>query len=131
MSTNAIERLDVDARVRKRAEWEAFDFTILEDGSVEVRNESYPDEEVAEHTYTVELEDGEPVACDCPYAEHHDGDCKHAAAVGLRRRLIGAVHFEEERSDAPAEDGCPHGEPHCDGPESEGLPCYRCFKEGR
>lgn len=34
MSKSAIQRLDVDATVRKRAEWDAFEFTLPGNGRV-------------------------------------------------------------------------------------------------
>jgi len=47
---SALGELDCTDRVRKRAQRDAFAFTLLGEGQVEVRNESYPDEEVYEHT---------------------------------------------------------------------------------
>lgn len=141
MSKSAIDRLEVDAQVQKRAQWEAFEFTLLGEGQVEVANHSYPDEEVWEHTYIVEVEGGYPVNCSCPYAEYHDGDCKHMAAVGIREPLIEAATASEDRRLAAdggtitsaavsnkEPDTCPNGDPRCGGPDGEDLPCFDCYR---
>lgn len=39
--SEVIELLDVDAKIEKRASWEAFEFTLLGDGDVEVMNGSH------------------------------------------------------------------------------------------
>jgi len=119
MSKSATNRLECDEQVRKRAQWEAFAFTLLGEGRVEVRNESYPDEGADDHTYVVEVEDGEPTSCSCPYAEYHDGLCKHQVAVGIRAPVIESVR----------DGACPNGDPQCGGPEADELPCFECYKQ--
>jgi len=97
-----------------------------------------------------------PAECDCPADLHREPDCKHKAAlatVGGPTVLNAAVEFEKpagdtargfsspptasENTETMAEklkpDGgepkaCSNGNPHCDGPNSEGLPCFACFE---
>jgi hypothetical protein len=80
--------LDFPQRVRKRAEYEAFTFSLIPDG-VLVRNESYADP--ASHEYVVQVTDGIPVACDCPADANFAGACKHRVAVAMRRPILDAV----------------------------------------
>lgn len=49
----AADLLDVNATTAKRAQWEAFEFTIIGEGDIEVVNGSH--EEPEEHTYTVHV----------------------------------------------------------------------------
>jgi hypothetical protein len=44
-----------------------------------VQNNSH--EDPSEHTYQLFLQDGEPVHCECPSWEYHEGECKHMQAV--------------------------------------------------
>lgn len=44
-----------------------------------VANNSHDDP--SEHTYQVFLAEGEPVHCECPSWEYHEGECKHMQAV--------------------------------------------------
>ena len=74
--------LDFSPRVRKRAEYEAFTFSLVPNG-VLVRNESYADP--ANHEYAVQVTDGVPVACDCPADANFAEACKHRVAVAMRR----------------------------------------------
>lgn len=88
MRANALAALEADAdgidsKTIKRAEWERFAFEIQASGLVRVRNESYlhPDE----HEYVVTVENGVPVACECPADTYHAGPCKHRVAVAIRK----------------------------------------------
>ena len=68
-----LERLEFTTRVAKRAQYEAFEFTITEVG-VRVRNCSH--EEPAEHEYVVSVADGLPTACECPAHDWIGGACR-------------------------------------------------------
>lgn len=83
-----LEQLDFPTRVAKRAQYEAFEFT-LSDGDVVVRNGSHPDP--SDHEYRVIVDDGLPTNCECPADEHYEGACKHRVAVAIRRPLLNAV----------------------------------------
>lgn len=71
-------------RVLKRAQYEQFEFSLLEE-DVLVRNESHADP--AAHEYRVTLENGEPVSCECPADDHYEGPCKHRTAVAIRSQI--------------------------------------------
>jgi hypothetical protein len=104
MNKSISGQLECDDRVLSRAEWEAFDYTLLGEGQVEVANNSYADDEVWDHTYIVEVEDGECIRCSCPYADYHDGLCKHQVSIILRKPVLeAATESEEKRLDTSAE----------------------------
>lgn len=143
MCQNALARLDVNAQTAKRAQWEAFEFRLTA-GSVEVRNESHPAGEVADHTYSVEVEDGVPVACDCPADEYQSGACKHRVAVAIREPLLDAA--SEARTPASASEDVPADvatdggraveqgaayTKHVESPEQGGQEYARCTGCGR
>lgn len=131
-----VELLDADATIEKRASWEAFEFTLLDSGEVEVVNSSH--EEPAEHTYTVSVEGGIPFNCTCPAWEYQDGSCKHMVAVAIREPLLEAVSAEQtlkadggvtvEAGEADHSDERPDD---CDcSPLFEELPCWPCYRDG-
>nr|WP_256392849.1 SWIM zinc finger family protein [Natronoarchaeum rubrum] len=68
----------------KRAQYEAFEFTIDGDG-VLVRNTSHANPD--EHEYVVSIENGLPTECECPANASYDGACKHRVAVAIRRPI--------------------------------------------
>ena len=134
-SAEVLEVLDADAAVEKRASWEAFEFTLLEGGKVEVVNGSH--DKPSEHTYTVQVEGGIPFDCNCPAFEYQEGACKHMVAVAIREPLLEAVNAEptvkadggvtvgaeSEHSDERPDD--------CDcSPFFEELPCWPCCRDG-
>ncbi|MFB6177036.1 MAG: SWIM zinc finger family protein [Halobaculum sp.] len=80
-------------RVAKRAQYEAFEFTLV-DGDVRVRNGSHANP--SEHEYLVTVEDGLPAACECPADDAYEGACKHRVAVAIRRPLLDAVSANEQ-----------------------------------
>lgn len=83
-------------RVLKRAQYEAFTFSIGDDGVI-VRNESHaaPDD----HEYHVTVDHGIPVACDCAADEHYEWACKHRAAVAIREPVIAAMTYRQAAAD--------------------------------
>ncbi|WP_152041159.1 SWIM zinc finger family protein [Salinigranum salinum] len=83
-----LSHLEFTSRIRKRAQYEAFEFSLVPEGLL-VRNESYADPE--NHEYRVTVEDGVPVACTCPADARFEGACKHRVAVAIRRPLLEIV----------------------------------------
>ncbi|WP_436926209.1 SWIM zinc finger family protein [Halosimplex amylolyticum] len=83
-----LQQLEFPTRVAKRAQYEAFEFTLSSDGVV-VRNGSHANPD--EHEYLVTVEDGVPATCECPADEQYEGACKHRVAVAIRRPLLDAV----------------------------------------
>lgn len=157
---NAIGCLSFDVRTAKRATFEAFEFTVVGSSQVEVKNASYGTEK-DDHAYRVEVEERDglavPTECECPADVHRGPDCKHKvalASVGGKTVLNAAVAFEEsepassdrtpvtsavnlpadggsEALDSGEEDTCPNGDPRCEGPGGDELPCFPCYyREG-
>ena len=134
--SDVVELLDADAKIAKRASWEAFEFTLIGGGDVEVVNTSH--EEPSEHSYTVHVEGGIPSDCTCPAFEYQNGPCKHQVAVAIREPVLeaataeptlkadGGVTVEGIESDHSEErpDDC-----DCS-PLFEELPCWPCYRDG-
>jgi len=60
MAITLLDSLEPTNRVLKRAQYEAFEFSLL-DGDIRVRNESH--QNPADHEYRVTVVDGVPAAC--------------------------------------------------------------------
>jgi hypothetical protein len=134
--SEVLDLLDADATVEKRASWEAFEFTLLEGGDVEVVNTSH--EKPEDHTDTVHVEGGIPSDCTCPAFEYQTGPCKHMVAIAIREPVLeaasaeptvkadGGVTVEKEEADHSNErpDDC-----DCS-PLFEDLPCWPCYRDG-
>ena len=139
MPTNPLEQLAVTRRTVKRAQYEAFEFSLTPNG-VQVRNASHANPE--DHEYVVEIDDSVPTACTCPADENYSTACKHRIAVAIRRPILDAathqqivadggrvqsklgdrVHTADESSD----------ERECDCADLSGdFPCWECFRSGR
>ena len=131
--SDVLEVLDADATIEKRASWEAFEFTLVDSGEVEVVNTSH--EEPAEHTYTVSVEGGIPAYCTCPAFEYQDGSCKHMVAVAIRTPVLeaasegptlkadgGVVEAETDSDKRPDDCEC--------SPYFDELPCWPCYYNG-
>ncbi|WP_132061009.1 SWIM zinc finger family protein [Halorussus amylolyticus] len=88
MNRPALARLETTSRVRKRAQYEAFEFE-LQDDDVRVRNRSHANPE--DHEYIVRIEDDLPTACTCPADVKYSGACKHRVAVAIRQPILDAV----------------------------------------
>lgn len=135
--------------VEKRARWESFSFVIPCKGKVNVANHSHGENEVAEHTYTVTVEDGEATDCTCPAAEYHGFPCKHALAVEQNEAVLMAasgrvatdggqvldddvIDLAEEYGCAPVDEDLPAITEHVE-PEAQGgatyIRCERCETE--
>jgi hypothetical protein len=98
-----LDRLAVSTRPLKRAQYEAFDFWVTDEGVV-VRNGSHANPD--EHVYTVTVADGVPTACTCPADEHGDDACKHRLAVAIREPVLDAatVRTDTEQCDGELDD---------------------------
>jgi hypothetical protein len=96
-----LDQLEYSRRVLKRAQYEAFEFSLIE-GDVRVRNASHADP--AAHEYRVRIDDEHPVACTCPFDTRADTACKHRVAVAIRPKLLDAaamVHTLTEARSRP------------------------------
>ncbi len=135
--SEVVDVLSPDAETAKRAEWEAFEFTLLGDGEIEVVNTSH--EEPEEHTYTVHVEGGIPSDCTCPAFEYREGSCKHQVAVAIREPVLeaataeptmkadgGLVEAEESDHSDERPDDCDCGEWN----QGLGLSCWPCYRDG-
>ena len=139
-TTHPLAQLEFSSRVRKRAQYEAFEFSLVP-GGVQVRNGSYADPE--NHEYVVTVRGGVPVACTCPADTRFDGACKHRVAVAIRRPIL-AVTMQAQAvtdggrttSSARAPDPSRHERSsdiettadHCDACAAlDALPCWDCF----
>lgn len=145
MNTPALARLETTSRVRKRAQYEAFEFTVHDDG-VTVRNGSYADPE--NHEYLVTVTDGLPTECECPANAKWDGACKHRVAVAIRRPILDAVTLQQNQkgesnlltdggpqTKAPVTDEQTESESdedECGCADLSGdFPCWECYRAGR
>ena len=134
--SEVLDVLDADATVEKRASWEAFEFSLLEGGKIEVVNGSHDEPE--EHTYTVQVEGGIPFDCTCPAFEYQEGPCKHMIAVAIREPLLEAASAEPTmKADGGVTveaDGIDHSDERPDDcdciPTMEDLPCWPCYRDG-
>ena len=152
-----LSELDAPSRVIKRAQYEAFEFTIEDDG-VRVRNGSHANPE--DHEYLVTVEGNTPATCECPADANYEGACKHRVAVAIRRPILDAAINRQLAADggkpiatsetSPAkqesltsvsdhqsteahevdEDTTPEHECVCGG-LPDGLPCWECVRTGR
>jgi len=132
-----LEQLEFPTRVAKRAQYEAFEFTLT-DGGVVVRNGSHPDP--SEHEYRVDVDEGLPTTCECPADDQYEGACKHRVAVAIRRPLLDAVAATNRplAADGGSVDSSPTGSARSDdrshtddevGPPVEASDCTDCFDE--
>ena len=138
MSRNALSRLEFGDKTRKRALWEAFEYSVPAAGVVVVRNESYAEPD--EHTHSVNVEAGVPVGCSCNADEYQPGACKHRVAVAITAPVLEAASASSSESGADGDgkramadggqvlEAKPQGSseetthaPGCDNPECEGY----------
>lgn len=134
-----LEVLEFPRRVAKRAQYEAFEFTITASG-VRVRNCSHADPD--NHEYIVTVDDGLPVACDCPADHKYEGACKHRVAVAIRRPVLDAASQHRlqltvcdggstttQRSD-PKNQARTSASEACEDCLDE-FPCWDCYRAGK
>lgn len=144
----AVEYLSFGAKTAKRVTWEAWEFTVVGPHLVEVTNASYGFEK-DDHSYTVGVKERDglaiPAECNCPADIHREEyDCKHKvalSAIGGKTILNAAVAFSPHstpqgetetvagklKADGGKSNTCPHGDPDCDGPGGDRLPCFECY----
>ena len=118
---------DADPKTVKRAQWESFSFELEAPGLIRVINGSHENPE--EHSYRVNVENGEPVACECKSFQYNDGPCKHAVAVAIREPVLQAAQSVPVTDGGEVTDTCQNGEEGCQGPHGDKLPCFECYQE--
>jgi hypothetical protein len=138
-----LDALDVTTRVVKRAQYEAFEFTVL-GRDIQVRNCSHANP--ADHEYLVTVRDGLPVACSCPADARFEGACKHRVAVAIRQPVLDAAtagrhqtrvtdggsqatpkpeHANDGTTDSPLESFVSADCSDC----TPSFPCWSCYLE--
>lgn len=146
-----VEQLSFDAKTAKRMAWSEWEFTVVGPFEIEVCNASYGYLKDG-HTYRLMVDQhGFPASCDClgfQYYYSSQNKCgKHmlaVAAIGGPTLLDAAATFrphsmtsdmtetenmaEKLKPDGGEPNSCPNGNPHCEGPESDNLPCFSCFE---
>lgn len=88
---------------------ETFAFAPIEDsGRVNISNLSYGEDETAEHTYTVTVDDRghATTGCTCPAEKYNPGPCKHREAVEETPAVLAAAapDVREAAGDTLADD---------------------------
>ena len=81
---------------------ETFAFAPIADaGRVNIANLSYGEEEAAEHTYTVSVDDRghATTSCTCPPDTYYSGKCKHREAVEENREVLAAAAPDVREAD--------------------------------
>lgn len=136
--TTPLSQLQVTTRTIKRAQYEAFEFSLVPNG-VCVRNTSHANPE--NHEYTVRVHDGLPTACTCPADTNYPSACKHRIAVAIRRPLLNALAQQQLLTDGGPQLSTPDEaqtvdeskpEEECDCADLSGdLPCWECFRKQR
>jgi len=133
-----LNHLEFTSRVAKRAQYEAFEFTLVADG-VQVRNGSH--EHPSEHEYLVNMDDGIPASCTCPADEHYEGACKHRVAVAIRRPLVDAILGRTDSKPVVPDGGRLEVQPDSTVTEPvpgeecdeclDDFPCWDCVRTGK
>jgi len=94
-----LAQLEYTTYVLRRAQYEAFAFSLTDEGIL-VRNESHANP--GEHEYHVTVDDGLPVSCQCPADERFDHACKHRVAIAIRPTILEtATAVERWERDCP------------------------------
>ena len=136
MTQSLLERLSPTNRVLKRAQYEAFAFSLY-DGDVLVRNESHL--QPGDHEYRVTIVDGIPESCECPADKRFDGPCKHRTAIAIQPTILDVATQMQLVADGgvtikkaplgPEEDTSIQ---ECDCQYlTDDFPCWECVKTGR
>jgi len=120
--------------VAKRAQYEAFEFTIVPEG-VRVRNGSHANPE--EHEYLVTVSQDIPQTCTCPANARFDGACKHRVGVAIRKPILDAANrqvaadggVETSAGLASQQQGQQEEEDNCEECLEE-FPCWECVRTG-
>jgi len=144
MTSHPLDELSVSNRVLKRAQYEAFEFELL-DSDVRVRNASHA--VPTDHEYVVTIEDELPVECTCPADANYENACKHRVAVALRRPIIDFANDVQLLADGgarPQRDESGRADTQLadqDDPDEsddcecallpDEFPCWECVRTGR
>ena len=130
-----LQELEFSSRVAKRAQYEAFEFTLTNRG-VMVRNGSHANP--SEHEYVVRVVDGVPTDCECPANHSYEGACKHRVAVAIRTPVLNAAREHGERALADGgvvgAGGSGQGEEEVDSECEDCIgdfPCWECYRTGK
>lgn len=126
--------LEFTTRTAKRAQYEAFEFTVTADG-VQVRNTSYANPSA--HEYLVTVRNGIPTRCECPADAKYEGACKHRVAVAIRTPLLDAVTqrlatdggVQTDQNTSRRDDGERPDDCLC--VADSDFPCWECYRRGR
>ena len=109
------------SRRAKRAQWEAFEFSVCDNGIVNVCNNSHGADATG-HTYSVDvIGDRVDNICSCPSAKYQEGRCKHEIAVRGNDVVMTALTASDGGQEA-----CANGQVGCCGPEGDDLECFDC-----
>jgi len=141
MTPHPLDELSVSNRVRKRAQYEAFEFELL-DSDVRVRNASHAVR--TDHEYVVTIEDELPVDCTCPADANYESACKHRVAVAIRRPILDLAndvqlladggtrsrHDDTRQADTQLDDKAGSDDCECDFLPDD-FPCWECIRTGR
>jgi hypothetical protein len=92
---------EAQERIGKRAQYERFTLVVCKNGIVNVRNDSYG-EDNGEHIYSVDIEDE---SCTCPHATYRDAHCKHLTAVESRPIVVSSAEAAADSYSPVAADG--------------------------
>ncbi|WP_083861975.1 SWIM zinc finger family protein [Halogeometricum pallidum] len=132
MNRLLLEELSPTNRVLKRAQYEAFEFSLL-NCDVQVRNENH--QNPINHEYRVTIVSDVPAACECPADRAYDTPCKHRVTVAIRPRILDLVTkvqaatdggtTADEQYDSTELDHCA-----CDKLSKE-FPCWNCVRTGQ
>lgn len=132
-STHPLSRLEFSKRVAKRAQYEAFEFTLVPEG-VRVRNGSHA--KPKEHEYLVGVAGGIPETCTCPADARFDGACKHRVGVAIRKPILDAANRQvaadggvETATGLSSQQEGQQEEDNCEECLDE-FPCWECVRTG-
>jgi hypothetical protein len=95
-STVPLAEYAISETTVKRARWENLQVAPCENTNhCNVCNYSHPIAEKADHTHTVTLDHGMPIACTCKAFQYNEGLCKHCLAVAADADAIDTATPEQ------------------------------------
>lgn len=154
MSAHALKELEFDGKTRKRAQYEAYEFEVIEPGLVRATNTSHANPE--NHQSLVTIENGVPVECGCPSDEYHPKACKHRVSTAIETLVIitatpeqdtqdtqnspdtstdttptpiadGGEVTNHDEQDTTDTEGCQFDTESCTGIDQDGFTCFDCY----
>jgi hypothetical protein len=111
MNTNETRGQETSESIDElRAEWERMQFTVCENGYVNVCNQSHNDD--SDHTYPVEVSERGATGCSCPHYQHRspEGGCKHMIAVENSPITLSSASAASETREVMTDGGNENGE---------------------